>query len=77
LDSEIVELISKSLKRVLDENDKESSGSKKTNPNRPGQKLFRERLIERDKTCPITGNSSDGCEAAHIVRYSFYRQNTV
>jgi hypothetical protein len=38
--------------------------------NRNGQTLFREQLINRYKTCIISGCSPDVCDAAHIIPYA-------
>lgn len=37
---------------------------------RTGQELFRDKIIQRDKKCIITGNSPLMCEAAHIIPFN-------
>ena len=66
--------IIKCMKRVLDDAES-SSASKRTNPNRPGQKAFVKRLVQRDGKCPIMNTPSDGCEGAHIIGYSYWKEN--
>ncbi len=71
------EVITKSLKRVMEDSERDSSSSKRSNPNRPGQKLFKERLVARDGRCPIVNTPSDGCEGAHIVAFDYWNKNQV
>ncbi len=74
------DLITKCLKRVLDDVESiesNSNASKRTNPNRPGQKTFVERLVNRDGRCPIMNTASDGCVGAHIVGFDYWNKNQV
>jgi hypothetical protein len=52
-----------------------SSASKRTNPDRPGQKAFVDRLVQRDGKCPIVNTASSGCEGVHIIGYSYWQKN--
>ena len=50
-----------------------SNTSKTKSSTRNGQKAFVERLVKRDRKCPITGTVPDGCEAAHIIPHCHWR----
>jgi hypothetical protein len=73
----IQDIISTTLKRVMDDQESNSNTSKRTNPNRTGQKAFVERLTKRDKKCPILNTPAGRCEGAHIVGWDYWNENQV
>jgi hypothetical protein len=72
---ELLVAIPQHIKRRLEEIEESTTSSVKSNGSRPGQKAFRIRLITRDKVCPLTKIPPNGCKAAHIIPFKFWKDN--
>ncbi len=73
---ESIQPIRMQIKRLLDDT-ASSNNSSSSKRNATEQKLFRNRLLEVENKCPITGSSESSCDAAHIFKHSSWRHDNV
>ncbi|KAI9333701.1 hypothetical protein BDR26DRAFT_921232 [Obelidium mucronatum] len=74
--------VTQSVKRLLEDSDKSSSISKRssvstTSRDPKKQAAFKEKVVARDRKCTLTGSKPKSCDAAHIIPWTFHRDNAV
>ncbi|KAJ3398062.1 hypothetical protein HDU80_009309 [Chytriomyces hyalinus] len=77
---QIIDGVTQSVKRLLDESDKSSISSKRSSVlkrDQVKQTAFKRKVVARDRRCILTGSDPVSCEAAHIIPWTFHRDNEV
>ncbi|KAI8842593.1 hypothetical protein BJ741DRAFT_337820 [Chytriomyces cf. hyalinus JEL632] len=75
---EIITGVTRNMKKLMDESDLSSSNSKRSSVSKRDTKkqaAFKASIVARDKRCILTESMPVSCEAAHIIPWTFHRDN--